>query len=146
MENSGGTASCEKTVEVLPIGDIAFSLPEYGYTDRAEDVKLLTKNDLTGSVVWTLMKDGANQPLASFTKEGGTLALAETGKYTLTSGMAAGFPSRVSSQVTASAPVSVVFTETESPTYRYAGRSKEMAGLSALSVNRTLLPLSIPLV
>mgnify|MGYP006990151150 CR=1 FL=1 len=30
-----------KTVEVLPIGDIAFSLPEYGYTDRTEDVKLL---------------------------------------------------------------------------------------------------------
>ncbi len=84
VENSGGKAYCEKAVEVLPIGDIAFSLPEYGYTDRAEDVKLLTKNDLTGSVVWTLMKDGANQPLASFTKEGGTLALAETGKYTLT--------------------------------------------------------------
>jgi hypothetical protein len=84
VENSGGKAYCEKTVEVLPIGDIAFSLPEYGYTDRAEDVKLLTKNDLTGSVVWTLMKDGANQPLASFTKDGGTLALTETGKYTLT--------------------------------------------------------------
>ena len=84
VENSGGTAFCEKTVEVLPIGDIAFSLPEYGYTDRAEDVKLLLKNDLDGSVVWTLMKDGANQPLASFTKEGGTLALARTGKYTLT--------------------------------------------------------------
>lgn len=84
VENSGGTASCEKTVEVLPIGDIAFSLPEYGYTDRTEDVKLLLKNDLDGSVVWTLMKDGANQPLASFTKEGGTLALAETGRYTLT--------------------------------------------------------------
>lgn len=73
VENSGGTAFCEKTVEVLPIGDIAFSLPEYGYTDRTEDVKLLLKNDLDGSVVWTLMKDGANQPLASFTKEGGTL-------------------------------------------------------------------------
>lgn len=84
VENSGGTAYCEKVVEVLPIGDIAFSLPEYGYTDRAEDVKLLTKNDLTGSVVWTLTKDGANQPLASFTKDGGTLALAEPGKYTLT--------------------------------------------------------------
>ena len=84
VENSGGTAFCEKTVEVLPIGDIAFSLPEYGYTDRAEDVKLLLKNDLDGSVVWTLMKDGANQPLASFTKDGGTLALTETGKYTLT--------------------------------------------------------------
>jgi len=84
VENSGGTASCEKTVEVLPIGDIAFSLPEYGYTDRAEDVKLLTKNDLTGSVVWTLTRDGANQPLTSFTEDGGTLALTETGKYTLT--------------------------------------------------------------
>ena len=88
VENSGGKAYCEKTVEVLPIGDIAFSLPEYGYTDRAEDVKLLTKNDLTGSVVWTLTKDGANQPLASFTKEGGTLALARTGKYTLTATLA----------------------------------------------------------
>ncbi len=84
VENSGGKAYCEKTVEVLPIGDIAFSLPEYGYTDRAEAVKLLTKNDLTGSVVWTLTKGGANQPLASFTKDGGTLALAEPGKYTLT--------------------------------------------------------------
>ena len=49
VENSGGKAYCEKAVEVLPIGDIAFFLPEYGYTDRAEDVKLLTKNDLTGS-------------------------------------------------------------------------------------------------
>ena len=88
VENSGGTAFCEKTVEVLPIGDIAFSLPEYGYTDRAEDVKLLTKNDLTGSVVWTLTKDDANQPLASFTKDGGTLALTETGKYTLTATLA----------------------------------------------------------
>uniref|UniRef100_UPI0025D9B8E3 S-layer homology domain-containing protein n=2 Tax=uncultured Oscillibacter sp. TaxID=876091 RepID=UPI0025D9B8E3 len=88
VENSGGTASCEKTVEVLPIGDIAFSLPEYGYTDRTEDVKLLLKNDLDGSVVWTLMKDGANQPLASFTKDGGTLALTETGKYTLTATLA----------------------------------------------------------
>ena len=58
VENNGGTAFCEKTVEVLPIGDIAFSLPEYGYTDRTEEVKLLTKNDLTGSVVWTLTKDG----------------------------------------------------------------------------------------
>ncbi len=84
VENSGGTAYCEKTVEVLPIGDIAFSLPEYGYTDRTEDVKLLTRNNLTGSVVWTLTKDGANQPLTSFTEDGGTLALTETGKYTLT--------------------------------------------------------------
>ena len=84
VENIGGTAYCEKMVEVLPIGDIAFFLPEYGYTDRAEDVKLLTKNDLTGSVVWTLTKDGANQPLTSFTEDGGTLALTETGKYTLT--------------------------------------------------------------
>lgn len=84
VENSGGTAVCEKTVEVLPIGDIAFSLPEYGYTDRAEDVKLLTKNDLTGSVVWTLTKDGTAQNLASFTRDGGTLSLTETGKYTLT--------------------------------------------------------------
>ncbi len=84
VENSGGKAYCEKAVEVLPIGEIAFSLPEYGYTDRTEDVKLLTKNDLTGSVVWTLTKDGANQPLASFTKDGGTLALTETGKYILT--------------------------------------------------------------
>ena len=85
VENSGGSASCEKTVEVLPIGDIAFSLPEYGYTDRAEDVKLLTKNDLDGSVVWTLTKDGNSVPMPKdFTKDGGTLALAETGKYTLT--------------------------------------------------------------
>ena len=84
VENSGGTAVCEKTVEVLPVGDIAFSLPEYGYTDRAEDVTLLTKNDLTGSVVWTLTKDGAAQNLASFTRDGGTLSLTETGKYTLT--------------------------------------------------------------
>ena len=85
VENSGGTGSCEKTVEVLPIGDIAFSLPEYGYTDRAEDVKLLTKNDLDGSVVWTLTKDGNSVPVPKdFTKDGGTLALAETGKYTLT--------------------------------------------------------------
>ncbi len=84
VENSGGNAFCEKTVEVLPVGDIAFSLPEYSYTDRAEDVKLLTKNDLTGSVVWTLTKDGVNQPLASFTNKGGTLALTETGKYILT--------------------------------------------------------------
>ena len=84
VENSGGKAYCEKAVEVLPIGDIAFSLPEYGYTDRTEDVKLLTRNNLTGSVVWTLTKDGANQPLTSFTEDGGTLALTETGKYTLT--------------------------------------------------------------
>ncbi len=85
VENSGGKAYCEKTVEVLPIGDIAFSLPEYGYTDRAEDVKLLTKNDLTGSVVWTLTRDGNGVPMVEgFTKDGGTLALTETGKYTLT--------------------------------------------------------------
>lgn len=85
VENSGGKAYCEKTVEVLPIGEIAFSLPEYGYTDRAEDVKLLTKNDLTGSVVWTLTRDGNGVPMVEgFTKDGGTLALTETGKYTLT--------------------------------------------------------------
>ena len=60
------------------------SMPEYGYTDQAEAVKLLTKNDLTGSVVWTLTKDSVNQPLASFTRDGGTLALTETDKYTLT--------------------------------------------------------------
>ncbi len=84
MENSGGSAYCEKAVEILPVSDIAFSLPEYGYTDRAEDVKLLTKNDLTGSVAWMLTKDGASQPLVSFTKDGGTLALTEPGKYTLT--------------------------------------------------------------
>lgn len=83
VENSGGTAVCEKTVEVLPSGDIAFSLPEYGYTDQAEDVKLLTKNNLTDSVVWTLTKDGTAQNLTSFTRDGGTLSLTETGKYTL---------------------------------------------------------------
>ena len=104
VENSGGTAFCEKTVEVLPIGDIAFSLPEYGYTDRAEDVKLLTKNDLTGSVVWTLTKDGANQPLVSFTKEGGTLALTETGKYTLT----ATFTDAAGKQYTASQSITIL--------------------------------------
>lgn len=85
VENSGGTAYCEKVVEVLPVGDIAFSLPEYGYTDRAEDVKLLTKNDLTGSVVWTLTRDGNSVPMPEgFTRDGGTLSLTETGKYTLT--------------------------------------------------------------
>lgn len=85
VENSGGISSCEKTVEVLPIGEIAFSLPKYGYTDRAEDVKLLTKNDLTGSVIWTLTRDGNSVPMPEgFTRDGGTLALTETGKYTLT--------------------------------------------------------------
>ena len=84
MMGPGIKSGFHPLVGVHQIGDIAFSLPEYGYTDRAEDVKLLLKNDLDGSVVWTLMKDGANQPLASFTKEGGTLALTETGKYTLT--------------------------------------------------------------
>lgn len=83
VENSGGTAVCEKNVEVLPIGDIAFSLPEYGYTDRTEDVKLL-KNELDGSVAWTLTRDGVAQPLLGFTEGGGTLALTETGKYILT--------------------------------------------------------------
>jgi len=83
VENSGGTAVCEKVVEVLPVGDIAFSLPEYGYTDRTEDVKLLTKNDLDGSVVWTLTKDGNSVPIPEgFTKDGGALALTETGRYT----------------------------------------------------------------
>lgn len=47
-------------------------------------MKLLTKNDLTGSVVWTLTKDGANQPLASFTNDGGTVIFPEPGEYTLT--------------------------------------------------------------
>ncbi len=85
VENSGGTGFCEKTVEVLPIGNIAFSLPEYGYTDRAEDVKLLTKNDLTGSVIWTLTRDGNSVPMPEgFTRDGGTLSLTEPGKYTLT--------------------------------------------------------------
>ena len=84
MMGPGIKSGFHPLIGVHQIGDIAFSLPEYGYTDRAEDVKLLLKNDLDGSVVWTLMKDGANQPLASFTKEGGTLALTETGKYTLT--------------------------------------------------------------
>jgi len=69
VENSGGTAACEKTVEVLPVGDIAFSLPEYGYTDHTEEVKLLTKNDLDGSMVWTLTKDGNSVPIPEgFTK------------------------------------------------------------------------------
>ena len=85
VENSGGTAACEKTVEVLPVGEIAFSLPEYGYTDRTEDVKLLTGNGLDGSVAWALTKDGNNIPVPeSFTEDGGTLTLAETGSYTLT--------------------------------------------------------------
>ena len=85
VENSGGTGSCEKTVEVLPVGDIAFSLPEYGYTDRTEEVTLLTKNDLDGSVIWTLTRDGDSVPMPEdFTKDGGTLSLTETGVYTLT--------------------------------------------------------------
>ena len=85
VENSGGTGSCEKTVEVLPVGDITFSLPEYGYTDRAEDVTLLTKNDLDGAVAWTLTRDGNSVPMPeNFTGDGGTLALTETGAYTLT--------------------------------------------------------------
>ena len=90
--------------------------------DGIPHVTIWTKNDLTGSAVWTLMKDGASQPLASFTEDGGTLALTETGKYTLTATLT---------------DASVVFTETESPTYRYAGRSKAMAGLSALLVKIT---------
>ena len=85
VENSGGTGFCEKTVEVLPVGDIAFSLPEYGYTDRTENVTLLTKNDLDGSVIWMLTRDGDSVPVPEdFTKDGGTLALTETGVYTLT--------------------------------------------------------------
>lgn len=85
VENSGGTATCEKTVEVLPVGEIAFSLPEYGYTDRTEDVKLLTKNGLDGSVAWALTKDGSSVPVPeSFTRDGVALALTETGSYTLT--------------------------------------------------------------
>ncbi|MCI9512699.1 MAG: S-layer homology domain-containing protein, partial [Oscillibacter sp.] len=111
VENSGGKAYCEKAVEVLPIGDIAFSLPEYGYTDRVEDVKLLTKNDLTGSVVWTLTKDGANQPLASFTKNGCTLALTETGKYTLTATLAVHLPGGVVATAQAADGVAQVFQQ-----------------------------------
>jgi len=85
VENSGGSVSCEKTVEVLPVGGLAFSLPEYGYTDRAEDVKLMSKNDLDGSVAWTLTRDGSSVPVPEgFTKGGGSLALTETGRYTLT--------------------------------------------------------------
>lgn len=54
VEISGGTGFCEKTVEVLSIRDIVFSLPEHGYIDQAEEAKMLTKDNLGGSVVWTL--------------------------------------------------------------------------------------------
>ncbi len=83
--NAVGIAICTRSVEVLPVGDIAFSLPEYGYIDTTADVKLLTNNGLNGAVEWLLTKDEAAYPLPKgFTKDGGTLALPEVGDYTLT--------------------------------------------------------------
>lgn len=71
-------------MEVLPVGDITFSLPEYGYIDTNADVKLLTNNGLNGAVEWSLTKDGTAYPIPTgFTKDGGTLSLPETGDYTL---------------------------------------------------------------
>lgn len=84
VTTEGGTASCERTVEVLPIGDIAFSLPEYGYTDTTEEVTLLREKGLDGAVVWTLEKDGEPYPVPeNFTEDGGALALPEAGSYIL---------------------------------------------------------------
>ena len=86
--NEGGTSVCERTIEVLPVVGIAFSLPEYGHTDTSVDVKLLLENEQGGKVVWTLTRDGADYPMPDgFTNEGGTLALSETGDYTLTAAM-----------------------------------------------------------
>lgn len=50
VTTEGGTVSCERTVEVLPIRDIAFSLPEFGYTDTTEEVALLQKR--AGRAMW----------------------------------------------------------------------------------------------
>ncbi|MDE7035800.1 MAG: S-layer homology domain-containing protein, partial [Eubacteriales bacterium] len=79
-ENSNGSTVCEQSVEVLPVGDLAFSLSEYGYTDTAEDVNLLWNNGLSGVVEWTLTRDGEAFPLPG----GFTLALSEVGEYVLT--------------------------------------------------------------
>ncbi|NBH80260.1 hypothetical protein D3Z52_19300 [Clostridiaceae bacterium] len=79
-ENSNGSTVCEQSVEVLPVGDLAFSLSEYGYTDTAEDVNLLRNNGLSGVAEWTLTRDGEAFPLPG----GFTLALSEVGEYVLT--------------------------------------------------------------
>ena len=62
---------------------IAFDLPAYRYVGDS----ISAKTTLTGAeaVTWELTRDGNSVPMAEgFTKDGGTLALAETGKYILT--------------------------------------------------------------
>lgn len=79
------TDTCEKTVTVLPVVTLGFSLPEYAHTDEQTDVELRFENGRDGSVVWDLTKDGEAYPMPDgFNNEGGTLALTEPGTYVLT--------------------------------------------------------------
>lgn len=74
------TDTCEKTVTVLPVVTLGFSLPEYAHTDEQTDVELRFENGRDGSVVWDLTKDGEAYPMPDgFNNEGGTLALTEPG-------------------------------------------------------------------
>ena len=79
------TDACEKTVKVLPVVTLGFSLPEYAHTDEQTNVELRFENGQDGSVVWDLTKDGEVYPLPDgFSNEGGTMALTEPGTYVLT--------------------------------------------------------------
>lgn len=84
-KNGSRKAECEKTVTVLPVIDIAFSLPECGHPDEPIDVDLHLENEKSGTVSWSLTKDGDPYPLPDgFTNKGGSLNLTEPGTYVLT--------------------------------------------------------------
>ena len=84
-KNGSNTDTCEQTVKVIPVADLGFSLPQYAHTDSTTPVKLLFENGEGGNVSWSMTKD--DQPYEmpdGFNNEGGSLALPETGTYTLT--------------------------------------------------------------
>lgn len=82
----GLTASCTRSIQILPVVKLGVSLPAYGHPDVPVDVSLVMEEDIPDAeIVWSMKKDGAAMTVpGGLTKEGGSITLTEPGSYELT--------------------------------------------------------------
>lgn len=78
-------------IEVLPVLDISFELPETTHTDRTVDLRTRGNNNVL-PVEWTLTKDGKPAEITdalegTLNAYGGKIQFKDVGNYTLTSSM-----------------------------------------------------------
>ncbi|HEX2925317.1 MAG TPA: S-layer homology domain-containing protein [Ruminiclostridium sp.] len=85
---TGRSFTCSKKIQVYPVLNPGFDLPEYTYTDKAVNITIDPKLDGL-DVVWTATKDGKEEALdsiidGSLTSTGGSITFKEKGSYILT--------------------------------------------------------------